>query len=91
MLLHTCILENIEFEGTAPPILCADLYGIVPPLKIYQIHNVVNLRNRPWIISGNGTTCTYLLSGQMFSLTNGYKYKLLNVPICVQRARQGRL
>lgn len=68
MLLH--ILENIEFEGTAPPILCSDLYGIVPPLKIYQIHNIVNLRNRPRIISGNGTTCTYLLSGQMFFLTN---------------------
>lgn len=50
MLLH--ILENIEFEGTAPPILCADLYGIVPPLKIYQIHNIVKLRNRPRIISG---------------------------------------
>lgn len=64
MLLH--ILENIEFEGTAPPILCADLYGIVPPLKIYQIHNIVNLRNRPRIISGNGTTCTYLCQVKCF-------------------------
>lgn len=64
MLLH--ILENIEFEGTAPPILCADLYGIVPPLKIYQIHNIVNLRNRPRIISGNGTTCTYLYQVKCF-------------------------